>query len=89
MLPNELEKIKRIDHFDRMTLLTCTPFGVNSHRLLARDIRTTYNQRGIQKVEPIKAISKADKRLYVVMTITGVFVLIVIIIVAMKLRKNS
>lgn len=88
VLPNELEKIKRVDHLDMMTLLTCTPFGVNSHRLLVRGIRTTYNERDIQKVEPIKAISKADKRLYVVMAITGFIVLIVIIIVAMKLRKN-
>ena len=28
---------------DYVTLLTCTPYGVNSHRLLVRGSRTAYN----------------------------------------------
>ena len=37
--PNETEDIQITDGEDMCTLLTCTPYGVNSHRLLVRGTR--------------------------------------------------
>ncbi|MGN0317422.1 MAG: class C sortase [Lachnospira sp.] len=37
--PNELEELEVIPGKDYVTLLTCTPYGINSHRLLLRSKR--------------------------------------------------
>ena len=38
-------KLQIIDGKDYVTLLTCTPYGVNDHRLLVRGIRTEYHEK--------------------------------------------
>jgi len=37
--PNEIDDIQMIEGEDHCTLLTCTPYGINSHRLLVRGTR--------------------------------------------------
>ena len=37
--PNEIDEVHIIDGEDHCTLLTCTPYGINSHRLLVRGTR--------------------------------------------------
>ncbi|GAA6395426.1 hypothetical protein I4300191C4_00830 [Solibaculum mannosilyticum] len=44
ILPEELEKLAAEDGKDLVTLLTCTPYAVNTHRLLVRGSRTEYVQ---------------------------------------------
>ena len=39
VLPNEIDDVQIIDGEDHCTLLTCTPYGINSHRLLVRGTR--------------------------------------------------
>ena len=39
VLPNDYTKLGIVDGQDYVTLLTCTPYGVNSHRLLVRGTR--------------------------------------------------
>ncbi len=39
VLPTELENIYIVDGEDYCTLMTCTPYGVNTHRLLVRGVR--------------------------------------------------
>ena len=39
VLPEEIETLKIIPGEDLCTLVTCTPYGVNSHRLLVRGHR--------------------------------------------------
>lgn len=54
VLPNELDDLKIIDGEDLCTLVTCTPYGVNSHRLLVRghrvenDISTMIDAEAVQ-----------------------------------------
>lgn len=40
--PSDMSLLKPIEGKDYVTLLTCTPYGINSHRLLVRGIRTEY-----------------------------------------------
>ncbi len=49
ILPEEVEKIQRVPGEDRVTLLTCTPYGVNSHRLLVKGVRILNNEVDIVK----------------------------------------
>lgn len=40
VLPTELEELKIVPEEDYCTLVTCTPYGINTHRLLVRGRRT-------------------------------------------------
>lgn len=37
--PNDTSKLKIVPGEDRVTLMTCTPYGVNTHRLLVSAVR--------------------------------------------------
>ena len=39
VLPNEMEALERDEGLDLVTLITCTPYGINTHRLLVRGRR--------------------------------------------------
>ncbi len=63
VLPHEMDKISLIPGEDYVTLMTCTPYGVNTHRLLVRAhrIETVY-QRTVRvdadamKVDPMLVV---------------------------------
>lgn len=42
VLPSQTEDLEIIPGEDLCTLLTCTPYGINSHRLLVRGVRVEY-----------------------------------------------
>lgn len=42
--PDDISNLKIENGKDYCTLLTCTPYGVNTHRLLVRGIRTEYTE---------------------------------------------
>ena len=42
--PEDTEKLQIIDGKDYVTLVTCTQYGVNDHRLLVRGARTKYEK---------------------------------------------
>jgi len=45
VLPNETEDLLVVQGQDYATLITCTPYGVNTHRLLVRGHRVSYDVR--------------------------------------------
>ena len=42
--PTEVETLNIVEGKDYATLMTCTPYGVNSHRLLVRGVRVPFNE---------------------------------------------
>ncbi|MCM1357792.1 MAG: class C sortase, partial [Prevotella sp.] len=61
--PEEVDKLAIIPNGDYVTLMTCTPYGINSHRLLLRShrIETTYHYDAkvvadAAQVDPILAV---------------------------------
>ncbi len=44
VLPDNTDDIKIVENKDYVTLLTCTPYGVNDHRLLVRGTRIPYKE---------------------------------------------
>lgn len=44
VLPSELDDLAVVNGKDYCTLLTCTPYGINSHRLLVRGYRVDYDE---------------------------------------------
>lgn len=49
ILPTEVEAIAPVEGEDLVTLLTCTPYGVNSHRLLVTGRRTELTEEEIEE----------------------------------------
>ena len=47
--PAELGNLDPETGKDYMTLFTCTPYGINTHRLLVRGVRVSYNPEAEQK----------------------------------------
>ena len=49
VLPSEINSLRIVDGEDLVTLLTCTPYGINTHRLLVRGKRVDYDDKSILK----------------------------------------
>lgn len=47
--PSETEDLVVVPGKDYVTLITCTPYGINSHRLLVRGTRVDYNQAELKE----------------------------------------
>ena len=50
VLPEDTSKLEIDPQRESVTLVTCTPYGINTHRLLVRGTRTSY-ERASQKIE--------------------------------------
>lgn len=78
--PEETNSLAVEDGEDLVTLLTCTPYGVNSHRLLVRGHRVPYNPEEIQENETGNTSFSfhTNYLLWVLvgLGITGIFILI-------------
>ncbi|MBM6920079.1 class C sortase [Phocea massiliensis] len=48
VLPDEMDALAITPGQDYVTLITCTPYGINSHRLLVRGVRSAYNPEEIE-----------------------------------------
>lgn len=88
VLPEQTEALKMIPGEDHVTLLTCTPYGVNSHRLLVRGVRTEYIPEEKETIQPIKNSNETRKIIFAA-TVTGIIMLILIGIRIYYLRKKS
>ena len=78
--PEETNSLAVEDGEDLVTLLTCTPYGVNSHRLLVRGHRVPYDSEEIQEKEtgntPFSFHTNYLLWVLVGLGITGIFILI-------------
>jgi len=74
---------------DYVTLLTCTPYGVNSHRLLVRGSRIPYEEETRKKIEEIKTESKWRKTYRLAIAIGVEIVLILLLIRAICSRRRK
>lgn len=51
VLPEQVNEIKIVEGKDYVTLITCTPYGINSHRLLIRGERIPYTEEIAKEAE--------------------------------------
>ncbi len=87
--PSETEALKIVDGKDYITLVTCTPYAVNTHRLLVRGERIEYNKQVEEQTVEDRSLSTADIILYVSLVIAILLIVITIIaIVRYKQNKN-
>ena len=86
---NTLEEALRIEPgADQVTLFTCTPYGVNSHRLLVRGKRVPYS--GEEEVAGItQSMLKAVRNYYMLYLLLGLSITLLIIAVMRLLFKRN
>ena len=77
--PDDTSALQVEDGEDLVTLLTCTPYGVNSHRLLVRGHRVPYEETVVAEEEtPLAAVSLHTNYLLWVFVGLGVTVLFIL-----------
>lgn len=80
ILPDEIDELQVFSGKDLLTLVTCTPYGVNSHRLLVKAERTEFEEYEQTKFETGDNNTN-HKNYYLTGIQIGVIILIVILII--------
>lgn len=93
VLPDDTSRLQVVEGKDYVTLITCTPYGVNDHRLLVRGVRIEYaaeEYEGEQKKDSIKDslwISAYKKALAI--GVVAVIVLAILLAASQKVRSRK
>ena len=88
VLPHESEDLRAVPGKDYCTLVTCTPYGINSHRLLVRGIRIELEEEVI--VQQMQAEIRTQTSVPVELMAAGASVLVVLItIIVLVFKKNK
>ena len=85
------EAMKIVEGEDYVTLFTCTPYGVNSHRLLVRGHSVPYNGEDDEKAIANESMLQTVKDYYMLYAILAVAaaILITVLIKIIRDRKAS
>ena len=86
VLPDEMSDLEIVQGKDLRTLVTCTPYGINTHRLLVRGHRTKYIEETVVRVQ--KEAEKKETGIWLLAGGGAVFLIIIIIVVVKRRRKR-
>ena len=84
---NEMSDLEVIEGKDLCTLVTCTPYGINTHRLLVRGHRTKYVEEKVEEQKEVQT-KKMDTRLLIAGAAGAVILAVIIIAVVIRRRKR-
>lgn len=87
VLPEEMSDLEIQEGKDLCTLVTCTPYGINTHRLLVRGHRVKYVVTKVQEQKEVSK-SKTDIRPVIAGAAVGAVVLFIIIFAVRRRRKH-
>ncbi len=85
--PSNIEPLKMEDGKDYVTLVTCTPYAINTHRLLVRGKRIDYKEEEQKKIKVDKKLSASDITL-IGGLITVSIILVSSIIIIKKIKNH-
>lgn len=87
--PEDLSKLSATANADYVTLLTCTPYGVNTHRLLVRGTRVEYVPEVEEEVAASSSGMSRWMKEYVLSIALGVTLVFVIVRLFLGKKKND
>lgn len=88
VLPDETEDIMISQDEDYVTLVTCTPYGINSHRLLVRGTRIPYEEaKRIEATQHMRAGTWVKQ--YLKAAFVGLSIALVLGLIIFLLRRRS
>lgn len=93
VLPTETDDLRIDSEQDYVTLVTCTPYGVNTHRLLVRGTRVPYVEEEMESIEAKVEEStwmKEYKRAIIIGACVFLLIIIVyVVVMSVKRRKRK
>ena len=84
--PNEIEDLKIDNNNDYVTLMTCTPYGINTHRLLVRGIRVSNNN--LKKTYVTTEAFIVNKLIVVLFLTIPIIIFLLLILLLKPSNKN-
>lgn len=88
VLPAEIDNLTITPGKDYCTLVTCTPYGVNTHRLLVRGVRTEYKEKEEkQAATQIKTTASKWQEEYTLSLFMAALVFILLILIMLLVRE--
>lgn len=87
VLPEETSELDIVEGEDLVTLVTCTPYGVNTHRLLVRGSRTEYVEEEESNETIPQKLAKTDPKK--VLAAGGIVLVILILLVYLIVRRSG
>lgn len=89
VLPSESEDLQIVPGKDYCTLLTCTPYGINSHRMLVRGVRIDNIETEEEHIVfvPNEAMQIDPLIIIPIVAIPMLLVAFIVLIIVLKLRK--
>lgn len=82
--PDNLDDLQIVKGKDYVTLFTCTPYAVNTHRLLVRGHRVPYVPKG----SATRTVMDSFESYWIVIFVIGIIALAVVIWIKRKERKK-
>ena len=82
VLPDDVSSLQREEGEDKVTLVTCTPYGVNSHRLLVTGERIPY-------VEDVMQDAKNDEPFPYWILLIVLLLIVLVFVIGRRIRKRS
>ena len=95
MLPEDTRKLSIVDGKDYVTLITCTPYGETTHRLLVRGKRTKYvpqkreNEKKKKKIGNSQWMRNYRKGIIIGLIVSGIFLLLFKIFQKIRSKKKN
>ena len=91
VLPTETDLLQPVEGQDYVTLMTCTPYGINTHRLIVQAKRVAYNGEDDAPTRPVQAVihytARSFRRAYTLYIGAAVIILLVVVLI-LRRRKN-
>lgn len=87
--PSELDSFVKDEKKDYVTLVTCTPYGVNTHRLLVRGSRVEYKKAEANRIESSKNLSTADIVFYISLALVIIAIIVSILLISKSKKKKK
>jgi len=86
--PEDVDTLLTVEGKDYVTLVTCTPYGINSHRLLVRGVRVDYTPEEIKQAIADTDTVHSNETIMLYTGITLLILLIITILLVTRIKKR-
>ena len=88
VLPDDTSELTIREGKDYCTLVTCTPYGINTHRLLVRGIRVEDNSKRTPGIYVSNEAFRIDKTIVATVIALPMFIAVTIVAVVIERRRS-
>lgn len=89
VLPEETDYLKIVEGEDYCTLMTCTPYGINTHRLLLRGVRVDPGPKTLRISSDAEALRFWDSVIFVMIPMLMILLIALVMKQAGKKKKTA